>query len=459
VAVANESKCGAQARAGPAPRIVALTEESTVLYRSLSRKLSGVTSDALRRSIIRGVLCLVILDVAWTFWLPEVRNKFALRASGHPQNLPNQDFIAYYTAGLAFRTGHNPYRDNGNIDARLADPGVGGYSRFKYPPAALPFWAFVSRADYDAARKLWVGLCAMAYLATLGMVLWTSEPVIRWNVLIAAGLLTVSAYTIIEEVQHGQIDLIVSGLGVSGFVLHCMGRRALSAALLAGATVIKVNPAILLIYFVIFRRDIRYVFWFAAWMIGALSVSVLSVPVDLYVQFARDVLPVAAAGTTGFHNQSLIRLVGGHPRLAGIVSLIGLASFAVLARVLSRRDRATAAAARIGPAGPVLLWRVMFLLNVLAMLLFSGLAWHMTLSWIILPASALLAHWLANTPPERAATQRPHLVLLVLGFSLMTGTRLWDAPGFNALGLIGAAGLSIVLIFAAWQLTSPITDR
>jgi hypothetical protein len=95
------------------------------------------------------VLCLVTLDMAWTFWLPEVRNKFALRASWHPQNLPNQDFIAYYTAGLAFRTGHNPYRDNGNIDARLADPGVGGYSRFKYPPAALLFWAFVSRADYE----------------------------------------------------------------------------------------------------------------------------------------------------------------------------------------------------------------------------------------------------------------------------------------------------------------------
>jgi len=77
--------------------------------------------------------------------------------------------------------------------------------------------------------------------------------------------------------------------------------------------------------------------------------------------------------------------VAYQPVVPQLLSLSGFAACAVFAWVTGLRQRKAAL------PRPEMADLVLFA-NILAMLLFSGVAWHMAYVWVIIPAARLLAH-------------------------------------------------------------------
>jgi len=71
------------------------------------------------------------------------------------------DFRAYYYAALAARAGLDPY-DSQSIQ-RVAGPA--DVLAYKYPPLALSAFAPLTHLDFHAARRVWLGLGAVALIA------------------------------------------------------------------------------------------------------------------------------------------------------------------------------------------------------------------------------------------------------------------------------------------------------
>jgi len=83
-----------------------------------------------------------------------------------------RDFEAYWSAGVAWNAGENPY-GRAVWDGQRQVPGVDA-SRdevlpFVGPPATLPFWSLLARLPYSAAARVWWGLLALSLVALLAL--------------------------------------------------------------------------------------------------------------------------------------------------------------------------------------------------------------------------------------------------------------------------------------------------
>lgn len=391
------------------------------------------------------ILCAII---GWNFWLASARDSFMQPTRFHPQGYPHQDFVAYYTAGKSFGAGYNPYLDNGKLGLEFSDPSLKApYSRFKYPPTFLPLWEQLSKLDYDLARSLWVVIYGSVYLLGFAAALRICPRDARPIFVGCAALLTITSDSILEHIRHGQVDMLIAGLIMLSFAAYCRGRRGWSAAMLTLGFLIKVNPVFFLIYYVLFRRDYGFMVRFGLFAGLGIVSSLLWVPVSLYSQFVTEVLPNAIASKPGFHNQSIIRFVADRELLPQAISLIGLGGFSCFAWWLGGRVRFAE------PGSIPLIRQSLFLMTAVSILLFSGLAWHMTFCWTLLPASLLLAHMIAamRAGPFPAARC---IVTWVLVCTFLTNARLWNVPPFHSLGMIGGGGLLAVLAYFVLSRTS-----
>ncbi len=307
----------------------------------------------------------IIVLIMWNYWIPQARQVFNIT---RPLNV---DFYAYYTAGRAYNDGLDFYKENYGSDVERKP----GYSRYIYPPTMVPFFGLLAKFSYDAARKLWLLIYLSIYFATSLLVIYKFK---KWEYFLINTLITILSSPLLFQIRLGQVDLIVTSLVVCSFMAYNCKHKWTSALLLTTAALIKVNPLLFLIYFIIFNRDISY---FARYIISTAGVVLLSLPftpLPLYVEYIIKVLPDISNGWNHFFNQSLIRFIANNSMLPQTASALGILCFAVIAWFLGKYKETYA------------FQEVVFCMNGLIILLFSGIAWHWTYVWTLIPLSMVI---------------------------------------------------------------------
>ncbi len=394
--------------------------------------------SSLRRG--REVMILVLsLAVAWNYWLPlaeDFYNDVTEAGEQRSQDLRNVDFFAYYLAGDRFGEGQNPYYFGQGQDRR--------YAEYLYPPTLLPVFRALSALAYDQARLLWLALYLAAYVALVAAIVRAALPEHRRTLLALSTLLTVCSFPLLMHIHNGQSDVFVIVLVLGGWLAYARGHWLLASGLFALATLLKVNPALLLIYFVLYRRDRRFLMGFVSTLVLMVLVSLAFVPANLYRDYVLDVLPTVARGTRYWLNQSLLRFVPPDTaQIAPFITALGLGLFAAYAWWISRRHPA----AQRQPAWPLGLgtWHSesLFVMNLAAILVFSGKAWSMAYVWMIMPMALLLTYLLHQ--PVR------WWYLVAVAFSaLLLQAKVYGYPVLDSLNLFGSL-LLLALLFL-WSL-------
>jgi hypothetical protein len=184
----------------------------------------------------------------------------------------------------------------------------------------------------------------------------------------------------------GQVDLLVASLSVISLAMQRLKRENASAVLLSAATLMKGPPILLLVYFVLYRRDLRYLLRFVLASLLMVIVSLSVVPLQLYADYLGTIAPkVSAYVSSDNMNQSLLSHIPwtGHSE---VVTLVGILIFSLFTVLVTSK--------KLGHSESPLRDDAMFLLNVLAILLLSPRIWPGTYVWVILPVGLFLSNLL-----------------------------------------------------------------
>lgn len=170
------------------------------------------------------------LDFSWFF--------YAMRVAWDHRN-PAQRLYSVAAQDLWMRRHHFPY-DHADL--------------FGYPPPFALLWAPLGALTYEAARQLWTEINLLALGLGIAVAAWHASPAFRWwRWLLLAGL-ALWAQPLISNFYWGQPNALILALLALGVAALCRPRPPRWAAVLGGiaiglAAVLKVTPAILLVYF------------------------------------------------------------------------------------------------------------------------------------------------------------------------------------------------------------------
>jgi hypothetical protein len=202
----------------------------------------------------------------------------------------------------------------------------------------------------------------------------------------------------------------MASLTVFSLVCQRIGRKSASAILLSVATLFKGPAIFLLIYFVIFRRDLKYFFHFVASTIAIVGISLIVVPIRLYMYYVVNVIPTLFSSYEITDSQSVVRLLwlAGLSKLAlQVVCAAGIGLFVIFAfKVGSSKLLILGRGSSIFDDG-------MFLLNGLIVLLFNPRATIYPYVWVILPLALFLSGMLMQN------SKLPYLGIICFGAFLV----------------------------------------
>jgi len=383
------------------------------------------------------LVLLLLLVIGWNYWLPTANDFFnhvSPANENRPADLKNIDFHAYYDAGMRSNGGRDPYV-YGN------DPqGKPVLSDYIYPPTFLPLFGLIARLPYELARVVWLALYALSYLGVLAWLFLSFRRAGRMTFLAIALLLTLASFPLLDHILTGQADILVICLILGGYLAYASGRRLLSAILLAAATFLKVSPVFVLIYYLIFQRDWRFLLMYLCTCLVFTGLSLLFVPFGSYLEYVLYILPGVSAGTSNYLNQSLLRYLSAWPWVARLVSFGGLGLLAVLIWLVSRRHPPSERQAALPLGEKHFTAEAAFMLNLSAILIFVGKAWPATYVWLILPTAWLIAGLIA-----RPARLGAWVTVLLAGFLVLAKN--YGYPVLESLNLWGNLLLSAWLSF------------
>lgn len=385
----------------------------------------------------RLLLCLGLLayGVALAvYWIPAARHAYSELDSG-PDVVANVDFFAYYAAGKAFGLGLDPYVDHSKAYPELRTMQPHGFAGYLYPPFALPFYQVLAQLSYDQARLLWLAGNAALYLAAFGAFVLANDRQLRPALMLWTCLFALLSHPLLLHIRQGQIDLAVFGLVWLSFVCTERGWRWASSFLLALATLVKVYPALLLLYFVFHRRDGRYFATFALASTIAITLSLPWVPPHLYQFYGMHVLPAVSGSLFVATVQSLPKYFTAS---GGLVRLVQIGCVSLFVEFLWRiRHSMPVLRNGLESHGVSVASFCVFLMNVLVVLLTNGLTWHMAYASLIFPLAGVIIYLQSSSPrwllgPVFAASA---LLLAPVG----------SRPPFHSLNVIGAVLLLVCL--------------
>jgi hypothetical protein len=362
----------------------------------------------------------VCLLIGWNYWAPLFlwSTPFALYGGN------SQDFHTFYLAGKSWLSHGNPYNVNG------------GPTAFIYPPTSLPIFGLFGLVDFRLASQLWLvtyfSLFVVALVA-LGLTLKSD----RRNVYVSiAVLLFLTSYPLFIMFQLGQSDLLVASFVILSLVCERLKHRLTSAVMLSVATLLKGPAVLLLIYFVLFRKDFGYLARFLASTLLVVAVSLFIVPIQLYWYYAVNVLPTFSTSFALDSNQSITGLVSlaKLTQITPVVSVAGFVLFGIFAYRISSRKWVVDSPALYGDG--------MFLMNFLVILLFGPRSTVYPYVVVILP----LALFLSGLLMERVRSA--YLAAAGVGTFLLNSTISPDFLNYRTipLGLIGNVLMTIALI-------------
>ena len=333
---------------------------------------------------VRILLLLLLVLIGWNYWLHsawELYNKATRTDSGE---LHNVDFFAYYNAGSRFLNNNNPYfwGEDAQNNPILSD--------FIYPPPVLPIFSLLSRIPYDLARLVWLITYGLGFACILGWMVRSFAPEWRDVFLMLSLTLTLASFPLLSLIQHGQVDIFIISLILASFLSYVRKNRLLAAILLAVATLIKVSPGFLLIYYVIFRRDFRFLLMYIGSLAILMVFSLLFVPIGWYLDYVRYVLPEIGKGNSFWMNQSILKYLSFSPGISRVAGIGGLGLLAIVVWLISLRYSAEERKSVLPLGNSGMIGELVFILNLSGTLIFLGIAWVAAYVWLIIPSAWLV---------------------------------------------------------------------
>jgi hypothetical protein len=392
-----------------------------------------------RSIVVVTLLCAAALSSALWWSRTAVTYYEKPQAVGADRWVPQYDFFQYYAGGHNWALGLDPYRDHPEVEAAILFSRGGGITGYIYPPTFLPVFGLLSRLDYDTARAVWtaLGLGALAASLAIGVAVARGRRVVTLSLGI---LLVLVSDPVLFHIRQGQIDMIVSGLAVSGFLLYGRARSVPTALLLAAAILVKVTPLVLLLSMAAYYRDWRLLIKTSVAGIALVGLTALVVHPSLYIEYVGRVMPLVSTGNPFFHNQSLLR---GWSHLGSALKYASLAAYALVVALAWACGRAEPSRRSSG-ASEALVSRDLQLLALVtvAVLLFSPLSWRMAFAGAVVPMTLVLA--------AAPWTGRRWQYALIAAGTVLMCLPVWDAPVLDSLNTIGAcaAGAGLVASLA-----------
>jgi len=301
--------------------------------------------------------------IAWNYWIPTfLYSPSAVRyGSGFP------DFNLFYLAGHAILT-HTEI------------------TRFIYPPPSLPFYEFFALFNIDLASWLWMMTYLIVFIAAVAGLALTIGGVRRAYFVSLTGVLAFTSFPLLIMMNLGQVDLLVASLSILSLAMQRLEHENASAILLSCATLLKGPPLLLLIYFSLYRKDLRYFLRFIVVTIVIVAASLIVVPLNIYARYFGTVAPKVSVVSPSSLNQSLLSYTSS-TLFSAVVIIAGVIVLSVFTLwVTSKKFRMTVTDPLRDDG--------MFLLNVLVILLLSPRTWPGTYVWIILPVALFLSNLL-----------------------------------------------------------------
>jgi len=230
------------------------------------------------------------------------------------KNFPLNDFSVYIDGTKATLNGKNPYI-------------VKFFDRYNYSPAATLFFVPLVFLPRELSEWLFTVLSVVSLWLTISWTLkildWKPGRLVKWLIF----ALSLKMFPVKLTLILGQINLIILALIVGSFYfLYRVGKgetfsekvspfEALSGILLGLATVIKLTPAPLVVYF-LFRKKWKTVLWFMGTIAVLTLTGVAVFGWDLTYYYYFKTIPQLMSENTpatlnrSYMNQSVTALLG-----------------------------------------------------------------------------------------------------------------------------------------------------
>jgi hypothetical protein len=227
--------------------------------------------------------------------------------------LPQYDFGSYYLAAAALNANGQPdlydlgtlhaVADKMNLDIIIPP--------YIYPPIWAILMKPLARLSFDTAKVLWLGVNLIALFISTILLVRTFEisHSKRKAVLLAVALLAFPPVTL--TLMLGQVNLVLLALLVGAIALtqrcdDAAWAEAVAGCLLGLATVIKLFPGLLILYFLLQRR-FRVVLWVGLSLIIFCLLGIWGAGLPNTVGFFMQMLPeLGREGAQLWINQSIL---------------------------------------------------------------------------------------------------------------------------------------------------------
>jgi hypothetical protein len=344
------------------------------------------------------------------------------------------DFAHFYAAARAVRMGIGPGIYSAAVLVRIDQlPGGCAGSSLQIPYINPPLLAILlqplTTLSCGDAFRVWRLISLAIWASVTALLAWqvgrrclqrgASPP---WSATAAACIIALSAfsYPIVDGLWLGQVHLLILGGIVLAWWLREHNQPFLAGMILAAITLIKLLPAVLIVYFLL-RRDWHVLAGVAAatvLLVGAMLVGAGGLPT------LSAMIPslTSAAGLYPWLNEAVIRL---NPVL-GPALVVGAGLTFTITIVLAHRRGRAEEDATLGYA-----WAVS------TMLLVSPLVWLHYVTWLVPVAAACLPY----------ARSR----MAALGLGLTSATILLSTPPF--------LGVATAAMLFCWGLTGALYMR
>ena len=216
------------------------------------------------------------------------------------------------------------------LSGTYVSPAHGFSYPFAYPPTSLPLFGFFAQFNFGLAAQLWTAMGLAAFFVAVLGVTATLKPTRRQLFVPIAALLFFTSYALRTELQLGQINLFVASLTMISLVAQRSNYGRTSATLLAVGALLKGPPVLFLLYFVVFRKDLRYLVHFLESAGAILGISFLVVPIQLYWLWIANIVPNLFVSAGIPINESVTGAISmtGLGYLTPLVFVVGLCLFA-----------------------------------------------------------------------------------------------------------------------------------
>lgn len=201
------------------------------------------------------------------------------------------DFRPFYIGGRSVVLGLDPYINPvgsfpelyaaGNAEANPA-------SGFRYPPfAGIVFAPLGLIPSYEVARIIFSLLMVVSFVGVCFLMWKHVQPKLSGSAI----LFGLCSFPMLGLFERGQIDILLVLMMLASFFLYQNQQKGWAAALLALTGHLKVFPIFLLIYYLVVKRDYRFVAYTVGFVFLLFAGSYLYFGGDVYGSFLQRSLP------------------------------------------------------------------------------------------------------------------------------------------------------------------------